>query len=142
MVPNLILSGLGTTAVWPLRFGDRYKIRSPNRDMNYRHAFHAGNFAEIVSTRCSARVIAAVAAKADRVPHPRHPRGARRHRSDRTAGDPHRRMARRHRAPPRGLPGCDPVRQLLAPYLDVVAALNPGGRTAQLSRLSADRAKV
>jgi 23S rRNA (adenine2030-N6)-methyltransferase len=125
MVPNLILSGLGTTAVWPLRLATG--IRSDRRtDMNYRHAFHAGNFAEIVKHAVFARVIAQLRQKptAFRILDTHAGPGA----TDLT-GPQATRTGEWQGGIGRLLGAClaDPVRQLLAPYLDVVAALNPGG---------------
>ena len=96
--------------------------------MNYRHAYHAGNFADVVKHAVLCRVLAHLRDKPGGVSRHRHPCRRGRLRSRRRGGRQDRRMARRHRPPAASadrLPR--PVRALLAPYLDAVAALNPSG---------------
>ena len=95
--------------------------------MNYRHAFHAGNFAEVVKHAVLARVIAQLRQKpaAFRVIDTHAGPGM----TDLTdpqasrTGEWQRGIARLLSAPL-----AEPARQLLAPYLDAVSALNPDGR--------------
>ena len=98
--------------------------------MNYRHAFHAGNFADVVKHAVLCRVLAHLREKpaAFRVIDTH--AGAGRYDLAGAGGEQDRRMARRHRPAAGGAILPPPVRALLAPYLDAVAALNPGGRLA------------
>jgi 23S rRNA (adenine2030-N6)-methyltransferase len=97
--------------------------------MNYRHAFHAGNFADVVKHAVLARILVHLAAK----PAPYR------------VIDTHAGAGRYDLAGPEALRGGEwhdgigrvrdaafdaPVRLLLAPYLDAVAACNPPGRLA------------
>ncbi len=98
--------------------------------MNYRHAYHAGNFADVVKHAVLCRVLVHLREKpaAFRVIDTHAGAGAtispgrrparRRNGATASAGCM-RRRARRRRS-----------RALLAPYLDAVAALNPDGRLA------------
>jgi 23S rRNA (adenine2030-N6)-methyltransferase len=97
--------------------------------MNYRHAFHAGNFADVIKHALLARILVYLRAKpaAFRV-------------IDTHAGvglydlaGPEASRSLEWRAGIGrlfGSPLPEAVRPLLAPYLDVVAALNPDGRLA------------
>jgi 23S rRNA (adenine2030-N6)-methyltransferase len=97
--------------------------------MNYRHAFHAGSFADVVKHAVMARILVHLCAKpaAFRVIDTHAGAGL----YDLAGPEASRStewcagIARLLASP---LP--EPVRALLAPYLDVVAALNPGGRLA------------
>ena len=108
--------------------------------MNYRHAFHAGNFADVHKHSILARVLLHLRLKpaAFRVidTHAGSGRydlfGSEATRS----GEWHQGIERVWRAREAGA-----VHDLIKPYLDVVAALNPGGELAHLSRLAADRPK-
>jgi 23S rRNA (adenine2030-N6)-methyltransferase len=95
--------------------------------MNYRHAFHAGNFAEVVKHAVLGRVIAQLRQKsaAFRVIDTHAGPGM----TDLT-GPQASRTGEWQRGIGRLLsaPLAEPVRQLLAPYLDAVRALNPNGR--------------
>src|SRR4051812_23914305 len=95
--------------------------------MNYRHVFHAGNFADVFKHAALARILTHLAEK----PQPfrvidTHAgsglydlSGAQANRTGEWRDGIGRLM---DAAPPPG------VRALLAPYLDAIAALNPGGR--------------
>jgi 23S rRNA (adenine2030-N6)-methyltransferase len=100
--------------------------------MNYQHAFHAGNFADvhkhIVLTRildylrqkpAAFRVIDthAGAGRYDLLG----PQAAR-------SGEWRDGIGRLFAMPRSGAAGIDPMRALIPPYLDIVAALNPGGK--------------
>ncbi len=97
--------------------------------MNYRHAFHAGNFAEVVKHAVLARVVAQLRAKATpfRIIDTHAGPGV----TDLT-GPEASRTGEWHRGIERLLAARLPAetRDLLAPYLDAVARLNPGGRLA------------
>ena len=98
--------------------------------MNYRHAYHAGNFADVVKHAVLCRVLAHLREKpaAFRVIDT-HAGAGRYDLAGPEAGktqewrDGIGRLLRRGSWPP-------PIRALLAPYLDAVAALNPDGRLA------------
>ena len=108
--------------------------------MNYRHAFHAGNFADVVKHAVLCRVLVHLREKpaAFRVIDTHAGAGV----YDLTGvrGRQDRRMARRHR------PACDPrrsmppIRALLAPYLDAVAACNPPDGSAPIRARPRSRA--
>jgi 23S rRNA (adenine2030-N6)-methyltransferase len=95
--------------------------------MNYRHAYHAGNFADVVKHAVLCRVLAHLREKptAFRVIDT-HAGAGRYDLEGPEAGktlewrDGIERLMRAELAPP--------IRALLAPYLDAVAALNPDGR--------------
>ena len=110
--------------------------------MNYRHAFHAGNFADVRQARGAGPHSGASARQAGGVPRHRHPCRRRPLRSRRPGGEPQPRMARGHRAAasPRSIG--EQARALLAPYLDAIAAFNGARRPHQLSRLARARARV
>ncbi|MCX7312187.1 MAG: 23S rRNA (adenine(2030)-N(6))-methyltransferase RlmJ [Alphaproteobacteria bacterium] len=97
--------------------------------MNYRHAFHAGNFADVIKHAILCRVLVHLREKpaAFRV-------------IDTHAGTGRYNLAGAEAGRTQEWQGgigrlanaelAAPVRALLAPYLDAVAALNPGGRLA------------
>src|SRR5438034_2001691 len=97
--------------------------------MNYRHAFHAGNFADVMKHAVLARILVHLRSKpaAFRV-------------IDTHAGaglydlaGPEAGRSPEWRAGIQRLlasPLAEPIRSLLAPYLDVVAGLNSAGRLA------------
>ncbi|MEA2937869.1 MAG: rRNA (adenine2030-N6)-methyltransferase [Alphaproteobacteria bacterium] len=97
--------------------------------MNYRHAFHAGNFADVVKHAVLARILVHLRAKpaAFRVIDTHAGAGlydlagAEASRSGEWRDGIGRLVA---------APVAEPVRALLSPYLDVVAGLNAGGRLA------------
>ena len=66
--------------------------------MNYRHAFHAGGFADVIKHIVLVRILTLSAGEAGRVSRHRHPCRRRPLRSHRRRGAPQRRMADRHRA--------------------------------------------
>jgi 23S rRNA (adenine2030-N6)-methyltransferase len=98
--------------------------------MNYRHAFHAGNFAEVVKHAVLARVIAQLRQKpaAFRVIDTHAGPGL----TDLT-GPQASRTGEWQRGIGRLLAAslAEPVRRLLAPYLEAVAACNPDGPLAR-----------
>ena len=77
---------------------DRRQDAAPH--MNYRHAFHAGNFADVVKHAVLARLLVHLCAQARGLSGDRHPCGRRSLRSHRPGGRAQRRMACRHRASP------------------------------------------
>jgi 23S rRNA (adenine2030-N6)-methyltransferase len=97
--------------------------------MNYQHAFHAGNFADVHKHAVLARVLAYLHNKptAFRVIDTHAGAG----RYDLFGSAPTRSGewldGIKKLWDARGGPGADAARSLLAPYLDAVAALNPGG---------------
>src|SRR5215468_6685802 len=94
--------------------------------MNYRHAFHAGNFADVVKHATLARILTHLAAKpaAFRVIDTHAGAGL----YD-LAGEEASRSGEWHAGIERltAAPIAAPVRALLAPYLDAVSALNGAG---------------
>src|ERR1043166_469705 len=95
--------------------------------MNYRHAYHAGNFAEVVKHAILARVVAHLREKpaAFRVLDSHAGAGL----TDLTGPEASRTGEWRDgigRLRAASLE--EPVRELLAPYLDAIEALNPSGR--------------
>ena len=95
--------------------------------MNYGHAFHAGNFADVLKHAVLCRVLHHCAAKPAAFRVHRHPCRRRPLRSCRARGRARRRMARRHRTADGGS-AAGGGGGLLAPYLDAVRAFNPDGR--------------
>jgi 23S rRNA (adenine2030-N6)-methyltransferase len=99
--------------------------------MNYQHAFHAGNFADVHKHIALTRVLNYLRQKpaAFRVidTHAGAGRydllGSQAARSGEWRGGIERLFA----TPRLGTAGSDPAQALVAPYLDIVAALNPGG---------------
>ena len=95
--------------------------------MNYRHAFHAGNFADVVKHAVLTRILVHLRAKpaAFRVIDIHAGAGL----YD-LAGPEASRSLEWHAGIARVLAGAiaEPVRSLLAPYLDLIADLNPDGR--------------
>ena len=107
--------------------------------MNYRHAYHAGNFADVVKHAVLCRIIAHLREKPaafrvidthagagvyDLAGPEAGKTGEWRDGIGRLLGDD-------------AQPTCRPqARALLAPYLDAVAALNPAGKLDRLSRLA------
>src|SRR5690349_506617 len=92
--------------------------------MNYRHAFHAGNFADVVKHAVLARIVAHLKEKpaAFRVIDTHAGAGA----YDLTSAEASRTGEWRAGIGKLvGAPLAPAVRDLLAPYLDAVAALNP-----------------
>src|SRR4051812_8843780 len=95
--------------------------------MNYRHAFHAGNFADVVKHAVLARILVNLLGKpaAFRVIDTHAGAGlydltgAEASRSREWESGIHRLLTR---------PVVSPVKELLAPYLDVVAGLNRNDR--------------
>jgi 23S rRNA (adenine2030-N6)-methyltransferase len=100
--------------------------------MNYRHAFHAGNFADVLKHAVLVRILV----------HLRHKPAAFR------VIDTHAGAGRYDLAGPEaarsgewrdgigrlwGTPLAEPARELLAPYLDAIATLNPAGPAGALS---------
>jgi len=97
--------------------------------MNYRHAFHAGNFADVVKHALLARIIVYLRAKpaAFRVIDTHAGAGL----YDLAGPEASRSLEWRAGIGRLfGNPIPDAVRPLLAPYLDVIASLNPDGRLA------------
>jgi 23S rRNA (adenine2030-N6)-methyltransferase len=97
--------------------------------MNYRHAFHAGNFADVVKHALLARIIVYLRAKpaAFRVIDTHAGAGL----YDLAGPEASRSLEWRAGIGRLfGNPIPDAVRPLLAPYLDVIASLNPEGRLA------------
>jgi len=99
--------------------------------MNYQHAFHAGNFADVHKHIVLTRVLGYLRQKpaAFRVVDTHAgagrydllgPQAAR-------SGEWRDGIGRLFAMPRSGAAGTDPAQALIAPYLDVVAALNPGG---------------
>ena len=99
--------------------------------MNYQHAFHAGNFADVHKHIVLTRVLDYLRQKpaAFRVVDTHAgagrydlfgPQAAR-------SGEWRDRIARPFAMPRSGAAGTDAAQALIAPYLDIVAALNPGG---------------
>ena len=99
--------------------------------MNYQHAFHAGNFADVHKHIVLTRVLEYLRQK----PAPFRvvdthagagrydllgPQAAR-------SGEWRDGIERLFAAPRSGAAGTDSAQALVAPYLDIVAALNPGG---------------
>ena len=108
--------------------------------MNYRHAFHAGNFADVLKHAVLARILTHLGEKAAafRVIDTHAGAGL----YDLGAAPATRTGEWRDgigRLIDATLP--DDIRALLAPYLAAVAAANPGGGLAPLSGLAADRAR-
>ena len=94
----------------PVRGGATRRCRAPldtrrcaarRMRMNYRHAFHAGSFADVVKHAVLGAHPGASRRQAGGLSGDRHPCGRRPLRSRRRGGEPQRRMARRHRAPAR-----------------------------------------
>jgi 23S rRNA (adenine2030-N6)-methyltransferase len=100
--------------------------------MNYRHAFHAGNFADVVKHAVLVRMLVHLRRKpaAFRVIDTHAGTG----RYD-LAGPEAARSGEWREGIGRlyGTPIAEPARELLAPYLDAVAALNPAGSPGALS---------
>ena len=71
-------------------------------DMNYRHAFHAGNFADVMKHALLVRILAYLQRKETPLARHRHPCGDRPLRSHRRRGRADGGVGRRHRAPRRG----------------------------------------
>ena len=97
--------------------------------MNYRHAYHAGNFADVLKHAVLCRILTHLRGKpaAFRVIDTH--AGAGRY----DLGGPEAGKTQEWRQGIERLLRADlapPVQELLAPYLDAVAALNPGGRLA------------
>ena len=92
--------------------------------MNYRHAFHAGGFADVIKHIVLVRMLTYLQEKPAAVSRHRHPCRRRPLRSHRRGGAPRRRMADRHRA---GDAGAILGKGAAAgtPYLDIVRAFNP-----------------
>ena len=99
--------------------------------MNYQHAFHAGNFADVHKHIVLTRVLDYLRQKpaAFRVVDTHAgagrydlfgPQAAR-------SGEWRDGIARLFAMPRSGAAGTDAAQALIAPYLDIVAALNPGG---------------
>src|SRR5947209_6641352 len=105
------------------------EARTPIGDMNYRHAYHAGNFADVFKHAVLARILTHLRAKpaAFRVIDTHAGAG----RYD-LAGPEATRSLEWRAGIGRLLSGpvLEPVRSLLAPYLDVVSDLNSSGRLA------------
>ena len=96
--------------------------------MNYRHGFHAGNFADVFKhALLDARPRLSDAQGRAAALH-RHPRWRRALRSRRRGGAALAGMARRHRAAVKAKPP-PPVAELLAPYLEALGPFDPQGRT-------------
>ena len=121
--------------------GPRWGRGGGRRRVNYRHAFHAGNFADVLKH--------VVLAAADRIPEAEG-QGLSRHRHAcrRWPLRPFRRWRRRR--PANGATASDGFSTcrrkarppaLLAPYLDAVARRQSRRRAQALSRLAADRAR-
>ena len=109
--------------------------------MNYRHAFHAGGFADVLKHAVLARILVHLRAKpaAFRVIDTHAGAGL----YD-LAGPEASRSLEWERGIHRLLttPIADDVRALLAPYLDVVAGAQRGGPARHLSGLAGDRARA
>jgi 23S rRNA (adenine2030-N6)-methyltransferase len=95
--------------------------------MNYRHAFHAGGFADVIKHIVLVRMLTYLQEKPAAVSRHRHPCRRRRLRSHRRRGAPRRRMADRHRAGDAGAVLGKNALPLVTPYLDIVRAFNPPG---------------
>ena len=96
--------------------------------MNYRHAYHAGNFAEVVKHAVLARVVAHLREKpaAFRILDTHAGAGL----TDLAGPEANKTGEWRDGIGRlRAAALDDPVRALLAPYLDAVAACNPGARS-------------
>src|SRR5215471_7615035 len=95
--------------------------------MNYRHAFHAGSFADVFKHAVLARILVHFRAKpaAFRVIDTQAGAGLYDLAGPEAARSPEWRAGIGRLF---GNPLPEAVRPLLAPYLDVVRALNPGGR--------------
>ena len=110
--------------------------------MNYRHAFHAGGFADVMKHIIADAADRISEAEARGVPGDRH---ACRHRpllADRRRGAALARMAGRHRQAARRPTLPDKAAALIQPYLDVVERRKPERHPRPLSRLAAARAKA
>src|SRR4029077_10751235 len=100
-------------------------------DMNYRHAFHAGNFADVHKHIVLTRVLDYLRQKpaAFRVIDTH--AGAGRYdllgSQAARSGEWRDGIERLFATPRLGTAGSDPAQALVAPYLEIVAALNPGG---------------
>ena len=130
-----------------LRQGRRRLRQRPARDsspMNYRHAFHAGNFADVVKHAILSRILAHLQKKGRAVSRHRYPCGRRRLRPDRrrkpcairngataSAAFSTRRPAQRIAAQ---------ANSLLPAISMRCAPLNPDGRLSLLSRFARARA--
>ena len=97
--------------------------------MNYRHAFHAGNFADVVKHAVLARIVAYLKEKpaAFRVIDTHAGAGI----YDLAGAEASRTGEWREGIGRLTPPLPQPVRDLLAPYLDAIAAFNPGPRRAR-----------
>ena len=112
-----------------------------DRHLNYRHAFHAGSFADVHKHAVLARILHYLCEKPARLPRHRHPCRRRALRSRRSGSAAQRRMARRHRAAD--------GRVARRAGGGAAGALSRGDRRAQrarqahdLSRLAGDRARL
>jgi 23S rRNA (adenine2030-N6)-methyltransferase len=107
-----------------------YFSYSPPPDMNYQHAFHAGNFADVHKHVVLTRILLYLRQKqaAFRVVET-HAGGGRYdllgEQAERS-GEWRNGIARLFDAAAKGA-NSDPAEALLAPYLEIIAALNPGG---------------
>jgi 23S rRNA A2030 N6-methylase RlmJ len=111
------------------------------RAMNYRHAFHAGNFADVLKHAVLTRILVHLRRKPTPFRVIDIHAGAGRY--DLTAEEAQRSGERRD-----GIARLEaaslraPARTLLAPYIDAVAACNPTGPTDHLSRFAVARVRV